>query len=321
MAEPVERLVNLAIYLAATPVPVTAEQVRANVEGYPSDQETDAFLRMFERDKEDLRDSGFVIHSTEDAYRMDSGASFAAKIDLAPEEAAALRAVGLAFVDDPSFPFAESLRLALAKIATALGAPALPVSSHFADESPAEQGESVAELDRAITARKRVSFGYTNSYGEHKQHEVEPYGLFALDGRWYAVGRDAEKDDTRVYAVARIADLSVNTTKPKSRDFEPPGDFEVGRFIGLPFQYGPDSFEATLRFEPDVAWRADVLAAGVGQLVANEDGAVLWTVSARSAKRLAQWVVENGPGIRPVEPGELIEALRSGLKEVARLHG
>ena len=321
MAEAVERLVNLAIYLAATPVPVTAEQVRASVEGYPADQETDAFLRMFERDKEELRDAGFVILATEDAYRIDSGTSFASRVDLSPDEAAALRTVGIAFVDDPAFPFAESLRLALAKIATSLGAPDLPVASHLADESPAEQSTSVADLDRAITAHKRVTFGYTNSYGEHKQHEVEPYGLFVLDGRWYAVGRDTEKDETRVYTVARVESLAVNAAKPKSPDFEPPDDFEVVRYIGLPFQYGQDAFEATLRFAPDVAWRAEVLSGGAGRLEPADDGSMRWIVFARSAERLAQWVIENGPGISAVGPLALVEALHSGLEKVASIHG
>jgi proteasome accessory factor B len=320
VAEAVERLVNLAIYLAATPVPVTAEQVRANVEGYPTGQETDAFLRMFERDKEDLRDAGFVILSAEDAYRIDPSTSFAAQVDLSPDEAAAIRAVGIAFLDDPAFPFAESLRLALAKIATALGAPDLPVTSHLVDESPAEQGTSVAHLDRAITTHKRVMFGYTNSYGERKRHEVEPFGLFILDGRWYAVGRDTDKGDIRVYAVARIEDLTVNAMRPKSADFETPEDFEVGRYIGLPFQYGPDAFEATVRFRADVAWRAEVLAGGVGRLELADDGSIRWIVFARSTKRLAQWVIENGPGISVVGPADLVETRDSGLKKVAKLH-
>jgi proteasome accessory factor B len=317
MAEPVERLVNLAIYLAATPVPVTAEQIRTNVEGYSPDQDTDAFLRMFERDKEDLRDAGFVIHSSEDAYRIDRSTSFASRIELSPEDAAAVRAVGLAFVDDPSFPFAESLRLALAKIATAFDAPDLPVTSHLADESPASQGELVAQFDHAISARKRVTFGYTNSYGEQKHHEVEPYGVFVLDGRWYAVGRDTEKDEVRVYAVARIEELSVNRAKPKSPDFERPTDFDVGTFIGLPFQYGAEQFEAVLRFDPATAWRADVLSAGTGKLERAPDGSVSWTVAARSSRRLARWLIENGPGIRALEPADLLVMLRSGLEEVA----
>lgn len=321
MAEAVERLVNLAIYLAATPVPATAEQVRTDVEGYPADQETDAFLRMFERDKEELRDAGFVILSAEDAYRIDPATSFASRIELAPEEAAAVRAVGMAFLEDPAFPFAEHLRLALAKIATAAEGPDLPVASHLADESPAEQADAVAELDRAISARKRVAFDYTNSYGEHKHHDVEPYGVFALDGRWYAVGRDTERDETRVYAVARMEQVSANPSKPKSPDFEPPPDFEVSRFIGLPFQYGSEPFEAVLRFAPDVAWRAEALSGGVGRLDEVDDGSIRWTVNARSTKRLAQWIVEVGPGVSAVQPAGLIDALNDGLAEVVRLHG
>ncbi len=321
MAEAVERLVNLAIYLAATRVPVTAEQVRAHVEGYPVEQDTDAFLRMFERDKEELRDAGFVILATEDAYRIDPATSFAAEVDFTPEEAAALRAVGLAFVDDPAFPFADSLRLALAKIATALGAPEMPVTSRLADESPAEQASVVAALERAVSARKRAAFGYTNSYGEDKSHDIEPYGLFVLDGRWYAVGRDVAKDEVRVYAVARMRELTVNPAKPKSPDFEPPADFDVARFIGLPFQYGSEQFEATIRFAPEATWRAEALAAGVGDVAIGADGSATWTVSARSASRLAQWVLENGPGLSLASPPDVTTLLRSGLEEVARIHG
>jgi hypothetical protein len=55
MTEAVERLVNLALFIAkAGPRGVTADTCRG-VEGYPGDQDVAAFLRMFERDKEQLR--------------------------------------------------------------------------------------------------------------------------------------------------------------------------------------------------------------------------------------------------------------------------
>src|ERR1700748_2612208 len=51
-----ERLLGLVVCLLSTKRYLTAEQVRAAVPGYP--EQDDLFKRMFERDKEALRDLG-----------------------------------------------------------------------------------------------------------------------------------------------------------------------------------------------------------------------------------------------------------------------
>lgn len=321
MADAVERLINLALFFDAR-AEVTADEVRASVEGYPQDQDEATFKRMFERDKEHLRDWGLVIVSEVggESYRLDRDASFAHEVDLSPAEAAALRAVGISMLADPAFPFADDLRSALVKLATGLGEPVAPSAAHSADESPAEQAETVAMLRDAISARKRVGFAYTNSAGERKHHDVEPYGIFAREGRWYLVARDPEHDQQRVYTVSRMESAAPNREQPKHPDFERPLSFDVGAFIGLPFQYGNDSFDAVLRFDPDSSWRSDALTAGIGEIEWAEDDSVLWRVKARSRRRLAQWVVENGPGVELVAPAGLEDELRDGLAEVIAAH-
>lgn len=324
MTDPMERLVNLAFFFdKAGGSPVTAEQIRAEVAGYPLDQDTAAFLRMFERDKDDLRRAGLAIAADPDGtYRLDVKSTFATEVQLAPEEAAALRAVGLAMLEDPAFPFAEDLRFSLAKIATALDSGDTPVVARTADERPSEQGQAVAALDAAVATRKRVEFDYTNSLGEYKHHEVEPFGLFARDGRWYLVGRDVELDRQRVYALARLQDLAVNPKRPKSPDFDAPAGFDVASFVGLPFQYSPSPVvEVTLRFEPEHAWRARLLTAGKGRLEEASDGSALWKVDARDLDRLARWIVESGPGVVPVSPLELVDRLAKGLSAALAANG
>ena len=324
MSDATERLVNLALYLAAARGPVTRERIRTDVAGYPPSAEQDeaAFARMLERDKKDLRAAGLVIESdSEGNYRLDAGATFAAGVTLTPEEAAAVRAVGVALLADPSFPFAEELRFALAKIATALETPESPVRALTADEQPADQGAAVGSLSDAITANKYITFGYTNSLGETKSHSLEPYGLFARDGRWYLVGRDTALDQTRTYTVGRMRDLSVNPAKPETPDFERPVDFDVAGFIGLPFQYGQSEFTATVVFEPGEAWRAAGLAVGKGQLAVSEDGSATWQVTARDRRRLMRWVIENGPGISVLEPADLARELGEGLRAAAVANG
>lgn len=323
MVDAVERLVNLALYLADARGPVTREQIRKEVAGYAPEQDEEAFLRMFERDKETLKSSGFVLLSDEAGrYRLDPRATYAAQLRLEPREAATLRAAGAALVDDPSFPFRDDLRLVLAKIASELDPGDVCAQSALADEDPERQGALIATLTEAATARKLVRFGYTNSVGASAPHDVEPLGVFLHDGRWYLVGRDTEKDEVRTYAVSRMEDVEANARSPKSPDFERPDDFDIASFVRLPFQYGSASaeFEAEVHFSSDAAWRVPILTAGRGRISESTDG-VLWHVAARSAERLAQFVIENGPGLSLREPREVLDLRAAGLAKVVADHG
>jgi proteasome accessory factor B len=323
LTDAIERLVNLALFFADARGTVTAEQARTQVTGYPPDQDEPAFLRMFERDKDDLRRAGLTILADDEGnYRLDRTATFSAPVDLDAGEAAAIRAVASALIDDPSFPYATDLRLALAKVAAEIDAPRADAASRLADESPARQGTDVAVLSTAATAGKRVLFGYTNSAGVFAPHEVEPYGLFLHDGRWYLVGRDVSKGQIRTYTVNRMKSVTVNPAAPKTPDFERPEDFDIARFVRLPFQFGPQPqrFKAVLRFDDSAARRAPALCAGQGVLE-PADGGALWTVEAASESALLRFALENGPGLTIVSPPESAAKLRAGLRSVEVLHG
>ena len=325
MSSPVERLVNLALYLSAAVGPVSAEDIRTQVQGYPPEQSNEAFKRQFERDKDDLRAAGFVILTdpeNEGYYRLDRASTFSATLDLTSEEAAAIRAAASALLGDASFPFSEDLRMSMAKIASAIDFGDVPAAARLADENPAIQGMLVAQLADATGRGKRVDFGYTNSRGVSGPHQVEPYGLFLHDGRWYLVGRDTQKDEPRTYTVARMSEIAVNPNRPKTPDFERPSGFDVSDYVRLPFQYGldEDEFEALIRFDASSVWRMGSLAAGQGESEADGDGA-LWRVSARSQSRLLEFVTENGPGLALLGPPDSILVLEKGLQEVLRIHG
>lgn len=317
----VERIVNLALFLAASREPVTADLVRS--EGiYPEGQEDAAFLRMFERDKDELRAMGFAIDSSEDGtYRLDASRTYASHVELSAADVAVIQVACSALLDDPSFPFGDELRLAWAKVAAESTRADVVAAARLADEHPEEQGETVVALTKAAAACKRVDFGYTNSAGLSAPHTVEPYGLFLHDGRWYLVGRDLGLDQVRTYAVTRMYDVTPNTIKPRSPDFEPPADFDVSTYIRLPFQYGPDSEVATVDIKPAAAWRAVSLTAAQGELSPVPDGSLTWKVSVRSRRRFARFLIENGPGLVPVAPASLVSDLRSGLAKVEASHG
>lgn len=320
----VERLLNLALYLADAREPVTAERIRTEVFGYPptAEQDEPAFLRMFERDKEQLRAAGFLIEADERGrYLIDERGTFAAPVTLSAEETAAVRTAGSAMLGDPSFPYADDLRLALAKVASGIDTENVPAAARLADEDPARQGSVVAQLSTASSQGKRARFDYTNSYGATAPHEVEPYGLFLHDGRWYLVGRDTSRDEIRTYAVARLESLTIDKARPASRDFERPADFDVRSYVMFPFQYGSGApFEAVVRFEPEVAWRSAGLTVGQGALAEQTDGSVTWRVTARSLKRLVRFTIENGPGLSVFEPADAAALQRDALAKVVAAH-
>jgi len=319
----VERLVNLALYIAGSRKSVTASDIREAVAGYPADADGSAYRRMLERDKESLRATGIVIDVDDVGnYRFNRSASYVNPVSLDPGETVALYTAALSLLDDPSFPFSADLRLALVKLAAGAGG-AETATAALADERPAEQGALVSDLAAAIMTRKRIAFGYSDSAGVASERDAEPLGLFLHGGRWYLVGYDTAICGMRTFAVARMTRLSVNRTAPKTPDFEQPAGFDVARFISLPFQYGPetDGFIAVLGFDGSAAWKAERITHGQGTLTPDGNGNIRWEVPARSATQIARFMIENGPGLTLVAPPAAIEHLQAGMQKVVTLHG
>ena len=126
-AKRAERLVNLVIALLGTRQYVTAARIRAIVPGYEPDDGTaradEAFKRMFERDKAELREMGVPLETgrtsvfdTEDGYRIARADYELPEITLTGEEAAA---VGLALRLWQSAQLAGAAQGALVKLRAA----------------------------------------------------------------------------------------------------------------------------------------------------------------------------------------------------------
>ena len=96
-AKKTERLLNLVICLLATRRHLSVQQIRQAVPGYASGSE-EAFRRMFERDKEELRELGIPLetgtdshaHEDEPGYRIARRDYELPEVVLEPDEAAAL---------------------------------------------------------------------------------------------------------------------------------------------------------------------------------------------------------------------------------------
>ena len=212
-AKKTERLLNLVICLLATRRFLGVQEIRQAVPGYEQGTE-EAFRRMFERDKEELRELGIpletgtssAVHDDEPGYRIARRDYELPDIVLEPDEAAAL---GLAARLWQSAPLAGATGRALLKLQAAgvePGAAPAALEPRVAASEPSFEGCLAAVRDgRAVTFSYRTSGSATPT-----DRHVEPWGVVSWHGRWYLVGHDTDRGAARVFRLSRM----VGTVTP-----------------------------------------------------------------------------------------------------------
>jgi len=212
-----ERLLNLVICLLATRRYLSVQEIRAAVPGYGQGAE-DAFRRMFERDKEELRELGVPLetgtnsaaHDDEPGYRIARRDYELPEIHLEPDEAAAL---GLAARLWQSAPLAGATGSALLKLrAAGVDAPSAPAAlePRVGASEPAFQS-----CLSAVRDGQAVVFTYRTGGGRAPaERHVQPWGVVSWRGRWYLVGHDADRDAERVFRMSRIVGAARAVGEP-----------------------------------------------------------------------------------------------------------
>lgn len=207
-----ERLLNLTVVLLDTTRPLTAEEIRERVEGYPP--AGSAFHRAFERDKDDLRVLGIPLRVERapatnppvDGYRIEPDEYYLADPDLEPDELAALHLASLTVRLD-----GLGDREALWKLGGMLDA-AAPAGPNVAS-LPADP--ALVPLFEAIVGRRQVSFTYRDN-----DRNVDPWRLDFHRGRWYLTGFDHLRGGERNYRLDRIIG-PVDEAGPMSEQAKP----------------------------------------------------------------------------------------------------
>lgn len=223
-----ERLMNLTICLLVATHYVSKSRIRGTVEAYRSLSD-DAFDRMFDRDKEELRILGVPIEvgpldkifDDEVGYRIRRDAFELPEITLQTDEAAV---IGLAARVWQHASLASATTQGLRKLrAAGVGVDESALSilePQLAVEEPAFDG-----LYEAVIARRPVSFTYQRPGQSSSIRHQEPWGIVSWHGHWYVVGRDQDRDDVRMFRLSRILDLPEFSGPAGS--YEPPADLDL----------------------------------------------------------------------------------------------
>jgi proteasome accessory factor B len=316
-----ERLLNLVIALVNARTPLTRRAIRTTVVGYMDAASDDAFERMFERDKDDLRRLGvplIVIDSggaDDIGYRIDNDQYALDPIDLTPAELAVLGLAARTWED--KMLRADTSR-ALTKIAAA-GDEFRADDEMLAFITPRVSpiGDAYGPLIDAITARRMVRFNYqAASTGEVTARRVYPYKIAARGGGWYLVGRDLDRDDLRVFRLSRL--LGAVKATGEANAFDPPAFLDIDMALG---DVGRDRV-ALVAVLPDRASALRLRARGVPDGLSAPGvpaGRDLIHVPYSSTWLLAQEIAGLGASAVVLEPPDLRETVISILEAASRL--
>lgn len=281
-----ERLLNLTAALLHAEIPLTAEELRDRVGGYPDTKAT--FRRAFERDKDDLRSMGMPLRVEPvpgvdppvDGYQLDRDEYAGTELAFEADELAALHlATSLVQLDGDD--------TALVKLGAGSG------------DAPADSvgrvpfNDTLATMIGAAVDRNALSFTYNDV-----ERIVEPWKLSFTRGHWYLSGFDRLREDQRLYRVDRIKD-GVSLSGPAKA---PVGNVnEPIDLRGWELGDGP-VIKATILVDADQAAYARHM---LGEVVDRPDGSVTATLDVRNIDAFRSFVLSFLEHAEILEPAEL----------------
>jgi predicted DNA-binding transcriptional regulator YafY len=314
-AKKTERLLNLVICLLATRRYLSVQEIRTAVPGYDQDTE-DAFRRMFERDKEELRELGIPLetgtnshaHDDEPGYRIARRDYELPDIHLEPDEAAAL---GLAARLWQSAPLAGVTGSALLKL-QAGGVEAVTAPAALEPRVGASEPAFGACWD-AVRDGRALRFAYRGTgRSAPEAREVEPWGVVSWRGRWYLVGFDTARDSQRVFRLSRIVGQVEAVGGPGS--VQAPDDVDLRAVVARMSGDEPRS-TARVRLRHGAGWELRRQASSV---TPEQDGWDVVEVGFSDPERFADRVTGYGADAVVLAPDEARSAVLRRLEALAR---
>jgi proteasome accessory factor B len=304
-----ERLLGLVVCLLSARRYLTAGQIRDAVPGYP--ETFDAFKRMFERDKDELRELGIPLETgvgadDEIGYRISRQAYELPEIRLEPDEAAVL---GLAARVWRQAELAGAAAGALLKLRAA-GIDAEETSQPGIEPRLQTEEAAFAPLWQAVRDRRPVAFAYQAAgRATPQRRNLEPWGVVNRHGRWYVAGFDRDKGEERVFRLSRI-DGPVTFTGPPGSVTVPAGT-DVRNLVQAWDGAPPPVRTAVLRVRQGTGYglRRRAVSDRPGQ-----DGWDVVEAPFSEAGWYADYIASFGADVVVIEPVDLREAVIRHLK-------
>jgi proteasome accessory factor BC len=338
MAKDTEKLIrqlSLISYLMAERRPVTALEIRRDVEGYSAMNE-DAFARRFYADRAELEslriqltvDRPADAAAEQENYSLRSENFHLPAIEFSDTELAALQTA--LHLLDGEFAYAEPLRLALQQITWGRPSPlGAPEQSSVALGITASAGghdlsTRLAKIETAIFRQKTITFDYyTMERDEVGARRVDPYHLLFQGGQFYLLGYAHERKAIRVFRLSRIRGKVSYATKAE-HDFKRSEEFDPRVYANrAEWQFGEELGVAEVLCSERIAWQIERHFGRYGEIRPAPDGdegdRLLLTPYA-STRGIVSWVLGLGEHARLRGPRELTEEFARRVELLEERH-
>jgi proteasome accessory factor BC len=322
------RQLSLVAFLMAERRPLTARDIKGNVEGY-QEMSDEAFARRFYSDRAELVALGVPLDSQrdeytgEELYTLRSERYFLPPLELEDDELAALQTC--LYLLEGRFAYAEPLRLALQNLALGRSSGALEdaptanavrVEVRDPDYTPELQGR-LGKLEGAISKQRTVKFRYWSiSRDELRDRELNPFALLPENGTWYVIGQDQEDKVIKNFRVSRIRS-DIRYASRRERDFRMPEDFDIEEYRGrADWQFGAVAGEARVEVAPDTAW-------WLGRTYDSRRNRIeddVFVTEYASLPLLARWILRQEGRAVPLEPPALRRLVVEGARAARNAH-
>jgi len=307
-ADKTERLLNLVICLLYTRRPLPKAKIRDAVPQYGTSASDEAFDRMFERDKDELRELGIplvtepydVLFDDEPGYRIDRREYALPEISFTADELAVLGLASRAWTQASlAGPAAQALRKLEAAGVERDDSSLIGIVPMVRTVEPAFDA-----VKDAVLQHTPVAFTYrTAGTGEVSTRHVQPWAIASWHGHWYLTGFDTAKDAPRVFRLARIEGEVAVEGKP--------GSYEV------PVDHQPKSMISTVAVDraPQLATLKVRVGAGhslrrqATTVEAVDDNWSLIALDFTDTEAFAEEIASFGPDVVVKDPTELRESV------------
>lgn len=305
-----ERLLNLTTALLDRAM--TKDEILLRVAGYRHSTDK-AAERQFDRDKAMLRQQGVPLETRSSSVGAHDARYYidASKWENHEFSPTALQAALLALTMQQ---LAEPTRAESAGALNKL----LALSPRGVVETDTELSTSldvgVPEnsfdgLTSAISDMRSVSFSYLPASGQRTERHVQPWLLRWEVESWYLLGFDTDRQAPRWFRLSRI-DSEIRQDD-NAGSYQIPTD--VGEYPAPQISGEHESMTVRLAIEPDAAWQLRQR----GSVEAHIEGRDVICFETRNLARLAEQVASGGGEVLPLQPDELVRAVRALWQKAA----
>lgn len=312
-----ERLVNLTMALLETRRPLSKEEIFANVAGYSGTPE--AMERMFERDKDDLRDLNIqILVEPKDKYFDDEVGYRIAKVNFEMPET--------------DFTSAEIYWLSVAAniwrgaALENLAQDALfKIQSTNVDYVPIEPLASMPLIQTSepiffalwssINRKELISFQYKGIDGAVAERKVAPHSLVSRRGHWYLIAKEISSSEFKRFRLSRFQ------TQPEiistENAFEVTVDYQVNDYLKDISEHLIDEAEILIKPGSGSAIRQ------LGKCQVLDSSNSEWErvrLENVDFDLLVYNILWCGPDVKVIRPKSLVESVTQGLAEVLSKH-